>query len=123
MGMARSSVSYILALFPSAQLDGPIRVNQLALPILSTLFEVSNVNCAIRIELPTVPADLVFLVLGLKDLVVGKDHAVDTMTDVGSFSELTQPLGSFLVDYLLELEVIPIEIKWFLNIFEEILYR
>ena len=45
------------------------------------------------------------------------------MRDVSAFSELAQPLRSFLVDDLLKFKVIVVEIQWLVDIIQEILDR
>lgn len=117
------SVSDVFTFFPCAQLDRAVRINQLSFSILGTLFEMTDVNGTVCVELTTVATYLIFLVLGLKDLIVREYHAVDSMTDIGSFSKLAQPFGTLLIDNLFKFEIIPIEVKWLLYVFKEILYR
>ena len=120
--METQSVTYVLALFPRAKLDRAVRINKLTFTIFGTLLEVADVNRSIRIKLSSITTNLVLLVLGLQDLVVGKDHAVDAVGDVGSFSELTKPLGPLFIDHLFEFEIVAVEVEGLLNVLEEILY-
>lgn len=70
----------------------------------------ADVDRAICVELATITANLVFFVLCFQDLIVWEDHSIDAVTDVRSFSELSKPLWPFLINNLLELEIISIEV-------------
>lgn len=110
------SVSDVLSFFPGSQLDGAVWIDQLAFAVFGALLEVADVDGTICVELTAVSTDLVLFVLGFQDLVVGEDHTVDAVADVGALSELAEPLGALLVYYLLELEIVAVEVQGLLDI-------
>ena len=70
----------------------------------------ANINCTISVELSTIATDLVLLILGFQNLVVGEYHTVNPMTYIGTLPELAQPLRPFLVDHLLEFKISSVKI-------------
>ena len=82
-----------------------------------------NINCTICVEFSSVTGDLILLVLRFENLVIGEDHSIDAVADVGTLSELTEPFRTLLIDHLFKLEVCAVEVERLLNVIKVILDR
>lgn len=115
------SIPNIFTFLPSAQLNGAVGVNQFSFSIFGRFSEVADINWAICVEFPTIATNLIFLVLGFEDFIIWKDHSINAMGNVGTLSELSQPLRTLFINDLFEFKIVIVEIEGLIDIVEEIL--